>query len=39
MFTFMYSFDDSSSNIDEILSINPTAGVFVLEEFTLHHKD
>ena len=39
MFTFMYSFNDISSNIDEILSINPTAGVFVLEEFTLHHKD
>ena len=39
MFTFMYSFNDIWSNIDEILSINPTAGVFILEEFTLHHKD
>ena len=28
-----------SSNIDEILSINPSANVFVLGDLSLHHKD
>ena len=28
-----------SSNIDEVLSINPSANVFSFEEFNNHHKD
>ena len=28
-----------SSNIDEVLSINPRANVFVFGDFNLHHKD
>ena len=28
-----------SSNIDEVLSINPSAKVFVFEDFYVHHKD
>ena len=32
-------FDSVSSNIDEILSINPSANVFVFEDFNIHHKD
>ena len=32
-------FDSSSSNIDEILSINPSANVFVFGDFNVHHKD
>ena len=28
-----------SSNIDEVLSINPSANVFVFGDFNLHHKD
>ena len=32
-------FDSISSNIDEILSINPSANVFVFEDFNVHHKD
>ena len=31
-------FDSISSNIDEVLSINPSA-VFVFRDFNLHHKD
>ena len=31
-------FDSISSNIDEVLSINPSA-VFVFEQFNVHHKD
>ena len=31
--------DAISSNIDEILSINPSANVFVLGDLNLHHKD
>ena len=31
-------FDSVSSNIDEILSINPSA-VFVFGDFNIHHKD
>ena len=31
-------FDSISSNIDEVLSINPSA-VFVFEDFNVHHKD
>ena len=32
-------FDSVSSNIDEILSINPSANVFVFGDFNIHHKD
>ena len=32
-------FDSVSSNIDEVLSINPSANVFVFEDFNVHHKD
>ena len=32
-------FDFDSSNIDEILSTNPSANVFVFGDFNIHHKD
>ena len=32
-------FDSISSNIDEVLSINPFANVFVFGDFSVHHKD
>ena len=32
-------FDSPSSNIDEVLSINPSANVFVFGNFNVHHKD
>ena len=32
-------FDSVSSNIDEILSINPSENVFVFGDFNVHHKD
>ena len=32
-------FDSISSNIDEFLSINPSANVFVFGDFSVHHKD
>ena len=32
-------FDSVSSNIDEVLSINPSANVFVFVDFNVHHKD
>ena len=32
-------FDSISSSIDEVLSINPSANVFVFGDFNLHHKD
>ena len=32
-------FDSVSSNIDEVLSINPYANVFVVGNFNAHHKD
>ena len=32
-------FDSISSNIDEVLSINPSANVFVIGDFNVHHKD
>ena len=32
-------FDSISSNIDEVPSINPSANVFVLGDFNVHHKD
>ena len=33
---FLYSF---SSNIDGVLSINPSTNVFVFEDFNVHHRD
>ena len=32
-------FDSISSNIDEVLLINPSANVFVFGDFNVHHKD
>ena len=32
-------FDSVSSNIDEVLSINPSANVFVFGDFNVHHKN
>ena len=32
-------FDALSSNMNELLSIKPSANVFLLEEFNVHHKD
>ena len=32
-------FDAISSNVDELLSINPSANVFVFGDFNAHHKD
>ena len=32
-------FDSISYNIDEVLSINPFANVFVFRDFNVHHKD
>ena len=33
------AFDSISSNIDEILSVNPSTNVFVFGDFNVHHKD
>ena len=38
-FIFVHSFGFISSNIDEILSINPSANMFVFGDFNVHHKD
>ena len=35
----MHGFDSISSNIDEALSINPSANVFDFGDFNVHHKD
>ena len=32
-------FDSISSNIDEVLSLNPSANVFVFRDLNVHHKD
>ena len=32
-------FDSVSSNINEVLLINPSANVFVFGDFKVHHKD
>ena len=32
-------FDSISSNIDQVLSINPSANVFVFGNLNIHHKD
>ena len=36
---FCTVFDSISSNIDEVISINPSANVFVFGDFNVHHKD
>ena len=36
---FPLIFDSILSNIDEVLSINPSANVFVFGDFNIHHKD
>ena len=33
------AFDTISSNIDEVLSINPSANMFFFRDFNIHHKD
>ena len=38
-FVFMHGFDAISSNIDEVLSINPSANVFVFGDSNVHDKD
>ena len=35
----MHSFDSSSSNIDEVLSINTSANVFIFGDFNSHHNN
>ena len=37
--TFFTIFYSISSNIDEVLSINPSANAFVFGDFNVHHKD
>ena len=37
--SFCMDFDAISSNIDEVLPINPSANVFVFGDFNVHHKD
>ena len=32
-------FDSITSDVDEVLSINPSANAFVLGDFNVHHKD
>ena len=32
-------FDSISSNIDEVLSVNPSANAFAFGDFNDHHKD
>ena len=36
LYTVFYSI---SSNIDEVLSTNPSANIFVFRDFNIHHKD
>ena len=37
--TCLYTaFDAIASNIDEVLSINPSTNVFILRDFNIHHK-
>ena len=38
-FMFVHGFDFISSNIDEVLSIDPSADVFVFGYFNVHRKD
>ena len=37
--SFCMVFDSISSNIDEVLSLSPSANVFVFGDFNVHHKD
>ena len=37
--SFCTVFDAMSSNIDEVLSINPSVNIFVSRGFNVHHKD
>ena len=37
--SFCTVFDSITSNIDEVLSINPCANVLVFGDFNIHHKD
>ena len=37
--SFCTVFDSISSNIDEVLLINPSANAFVFGDFNIHHKD
>ena len=37
--TLCMVFDSISYNIDEVLSINPSANIFVFGDFNVHHKD
>ena len=39
LFVFMHIFDSISFNIDEVLSTNPSAKVFVFVDFNVRHKD
>ena len=39
VFVFMHGFDAISSNIDKVLSINPSANVSIFGDFNVHHKD
>ena len=39
IFIFVHSFDYVSSKIEEVLSINPSANVFVFEDINVYHKD
>ena len=32
-------FDSNSSNIDDVLSINPSANAFIFGDFSIHYKD
>ena len=36
---YAHFFDSISSIIDEVLSINPSANVFVFGDFKFHHKE
>ena len=38
-FVFIAVFDYISSNIDEVLSVNPSANVFVFGDFNVYHED
>ena len=38
-FVFIHSFDSISSNIDEVLPIDPSANAFVFRDFKFHHKN
>ena len=38
-FVFINAFYSISSNIDEVLSINPSANVFLFGDFDIYHKD